>query len=62
MILYYSGQDAVLREVPETVLENSTVMLSFNTAVYIQKQDKSPKGRLQRLIRARRKAKKNEGK
>ena len=60
MILFYSGQDGVQREIPETVLDNATTMLSYNTAVTIQGQDTKPNGRLQRLIRARRKVKKKE--
>ena len=60
MIFFPSGQDGVKREIPETVLKNSTPMLSYYTAVTIQGQDQKPNGRLQRLIRARAKRRKNE--
>lgn len=56
MIIFYSGQDGVKREIPETVLKDANVMISYYTAVIIQEQDKKPNGRLQRLLRARRKA------
>lgn len=60
MILFLSGQDGVKREIPETVLDNANVMLSYNTAVVIQGQDTKPNGRMQRLFRARRKVRRNE--
>lgn len=60
MILFLSGQDGVKREIPETVLDDANVMLSYNTAVVIQEQDKKPNGRMQRLFKARRKVKRNE--
>lgn len=62
MILFFSGQDGVKREIPETVLENANIMLSYNTAVVIQGQDTKPKGRMQRLFRIRRKVRRREGK
>ncbi len=55
-----SGQDGVKREIPETTLNDANVMLSYYTAVVIQGQDTKPNGRLQRLLRARKKARKRK--
>ena len=56
MKIYLSGQDGVRRNVPETVDEGAAVMLSYYTAVVLNRN--KPTGRLKAVINSRKKSKK----
>lgn len=60
MKFFFSGQDGVRRYVPETVIDKPCVMLSYYTAVILNKD--KPTGRMKAIMKSRRKAKKNRRK